>query len=577
MADSGPDSDAPPDLLQVRMVAEFAYCPRLFHLMHVDGLWADNAFTEDGKRVHRRVDRLDQVLPGAPIESVGAPDEAQPPADEGETPPEVRRSVMLGSQALGIVGRLDLVAVAGNEAVPVETKRGSPPGNPERSYEPARVQVMAQGLLLREHGYVSTRGILYYAGARRRVEIPFTPDLEARTLRLIEEARGAARRSELPKPLVDSPKCFGCSLNGICLPDETLALQEVPADGTAPEVRRLYPAREEARPFYVQEQGARVGKKDSLLVITKEGEVLAEARLRDVSQLVLCGNIGLSAQALHVLCEAEIPIVHLSMGHWFYGVTRGFGLRNAFDRAAQFRLASDPAVRLLLAKTFVAAKGMNQRTLLRRNAEPVPEAALDLMARTAKGVEEAESIPSLLGLEGTMARAYFGEFRSMLRPPSGELAFDFEGRNSRPPKDPVNALLSFGYAMLAKECAVALLAAGLDPHWGFFHEPRHGKPALALDLMEEFRPLVVDSAVITAINTGMLTPRNFTTTSRGCVLGPEGRKSFIRAYESRLGQLATHPIFQYRCSWRQMIALQARILARYLRGDSPRYTSVTTR
>ena len=566
------------DLLPVRMLAEFTYCPRLFHLMHVEGLWADNAYTEDGRRVHRRVDRFADVLPDT-ISEHGVRESGSAPVPEptGEEAPVISRSVSLGSAALGITGKLDLVATAGSEALPVETKRGKPPENESRCYEPERVQLMAQGLLLREHGYTCTRGVLYFAGARARVDVAFTEDLEARTLRLIEEARTAMRRSDLLRPLIDSPKCFGCSLNGICLPDETNALLMIPADPSAPGVRRLYPARTDARPLYVQEQGARVGHRHHVLVVSKGGEELGEAKLKDVSQLVLLGNVGVSAQAIHLLCEAGIPIVHLSMGHWFYGITHGFGLKNAFDRAAQFRLATDPVHRLALARAFVEAKGQNQRTLLRRNAQPEPEETLSAMARLLPKLGEAESIPTLLGLEGSLARAYFGSFSAMLRPPSGTLAFEMEGRSSRPPMDPINALLSFCYAMLAKECAVALMAAGLDPHWGFLHEPRHGKPAFALDLMEEFRPLVADSSVITAVNTGMVTTSNFTMTTKGCSLGPEGRKSLIRAYEARLDQLVTHPAFDYRCSWRQVIGLQARLLARHLRGDVPCYQGMTTR
>lgn len=138
-------------------------------------------------------------------------------------------------------------------------------------------------------------------------------------------------------------------------------------------------------------------------------------------------------------------------------------------------------------------------------------------------------------------------------------------------------MLSFGYALLAKECTIALLAEGLDPWWGLYHRPRHGRPALALDLMEEFRPLVVDSAVATAVNTGMLASSDFTRSKAACILTDSGRKAFIRAYEARLDQLVTHPLFDYRCSWRSIIRLQARLLDRWLRGDVPRYTGMVTR
>lgn len=565
-------------LLPVRMLNEYAYCPRLFHFMHVEGRWADNVFTRQGREVHRRVDRLDHVLPDPQAD--GPPSEDAPDDDGGDERPVVSRSVSLGSARLGLTGKLDLVSTAGDDAVPVETKRGRVPRNEQRSWEPERVQLMAQGLLLREHGYECDHGVLYYAGSRTRVDVPFSSELEARTLRLAEEARHAATSTVFPEPLDDSPKCNGCSLSGICLPDETLALRAVPAEpeSTGLEaVRRLYPSRDDALPLYVQEQGARVGKRGEVLVVSKGEEELGRARLKDVSHLVLCGNVGISAQTVHLLCEAEVPIVHLSRGHWFFGITHGITLRNAFDRAAQFRVASDGGRTLEFARAVVAAKGANQRRLLVRNAGARAEPMVTEMATLLRKVPHAADAGELLGLEGAVAAKYFSSFGSLLRPSDFDAEWEFGARNRRPPRDPVNALLSFGYALLSKECTVALLEEGLDPWWGLYHQPRHGRPALALDLMEEFRPLVVDSAVMTASNTGMVRSGDFTRSQASCVLSNRGRKAFIRAYEARLDQLVTHPLFQYRCSWRVMIRLQARLLSRWLRGDVPAYVGITTR
>ena len=559
------------DLLPVRMLNEYVYCPRLFHLMHVEGRWEDNVFTVEGRHAHRRGEEKDEVLPDPP--SPGKPEEVP----GGDPVPAIARSVSLGSERLGLVAKLDLVEASAGTAVPVETKRGRVPDNPERSWEPERVQLMTQGLLLREHGYRVDHGILYFAGSRTRVEVPFTAELEARTLAFVEEARLAARRTSLPPPLDNSPRCNGCSLSGICLPDETLALRQVPRDPVAPEVRRLYPPRDDAVPLYVQEQGASVGKSGESLIISSQGKELARAGLRDVSQLVLCGNVSVSAQTLHLLCEAGIPTVHLSMGHWFYGITSGITLRNAYNRAAQYEAAADPVRRLALSRAIVRAKGGNQRTMLRRNSDPRPERELGEMARWIESVERVETVDELLGTEGALAAAYFASFAKLLRSEHLETAWDFKSRNRRPPMDPVNALLSFGYALLSKECTVALLAEGLDPWWGLYHRPRHGRPALALDLMEEFRPLIVDSAVVSAINTGMVRHKDFTRSASGCMLNPAGRKAFIRAYEARLDQFVTHPVFDYRCSWRTLIRVQARFLSRWLRGDVPRYVGMTTR
>jgi len=578
-----PAEEEDQDNLPIRMLNEYAYCARLFHLMHVEGRWEDNEYTLEGKQAHRRVDRIDQLLPDpeAPPSTKGKKNGATTD-DEGDAPPDISRSVSLTAPSLGITGKLDLVSTAGDEALPVETKRGRVPNNSERSWEPERVQLMAQGLLLRDNGYRCTSGVLYFAASRTRVDIQFTDELEQRTRELIAEARRAASSNVLPPPLEDSPKCDGCSLSGICLPDETLAMRasrEAQADegDDAQRVRRLYPPREATLPFYVQEQGARIGKNGHKLVVSKEGEELASVRVKDMSQVVLMGGVGISTQTVHYLCDEGVPIVYVSRGHWFYGITHGTGLRNAYDRAAQFQAAADEQRSLEFAREVVLGKGANQRTILGRNISPRPIATLKEMSMLLRKVSTARTVEELLGLEGGIAARYFAQFSNLLKPRDFDATWDFSSRNRRPPKDPVNALLSFGYALLTKDCTVALLAEGLDPWWGLYHRPRHGRPALALDLMEEFRPLVADSAVLTAVNTGMVTRTSFQQTAAGCMLTARGRKDFIRAYEARLDQLVTHPLFDYRCSWRSVIRVQARLISRWLRGDVPSYQPVRTR
>lgn len=565
------------DPLPVRMLNEFVYCPRLFHFMHVEKLWADNHYTVEGKAVHRRVDNLDHVLPDPELEPPEGTSDTPASDEQGDEPPQISRSVSLSSPNLGITAKLDLVSTAGDEAVPVETKRGRVPDNPDRSYEPERVQLMAQGLLLREHGYTCTHGYLYYHGSRTRVLIPFTPELEQRTRSFIAQAHAAGTATELPPPLEDSPKCNGCSLNAICLPDETLALAAgTPVIGSE-QPRRLYPVRDEAVPLYVQEQGATVGKSHSSLIVRNRQGELGRYRILDVSQLVLCGNVQVTTQTIHLLCEAGIPIVYLSRGFWFYGITHGVNLRNAYDRAAQFAAAQDPARCLHFAKQVVLAKVANQRTLLRRNAIELPTRVGEEFAQAQRDVEQVTAMDQLLGCEGNAAAIYFRHFGRMLKPRDMSTEWDFANRNRRPPRDPINAMLSFAYAILVKELTVAILAEGLDPWWGLYHRPRHGRPALALDLMEEFRPLVADSAVLSAINTGMVSMRDFTVTKAGCVMQAEARKALLRAFEARMDQLATHPIFGYRCSWRSILRVQVRLFGRWLRGDIPDYVGMVTR
>lgn len=554
-------------LVTADMLAQHAYCPRRMHLMYVDGRWDDNLFTEQGRSAHARTDNEEAPLPAAA-------------EGEGDPEPVIARSVMLSDEALGLVAKPDIIEAEGTNATPVEIKRGRVPDIPLQSYEPERVQLMAQALLLRAHGFSCTEGFLYFAASRRRVRVEFTEEIEARTRFLLAEARASMQRADPPLPLFDSPKCNGCSLSGICLPDETnflAGLADANSITPTPDIRRLYPARDDALPLYVQEQGARIGKKGGALTVSKGQTVIGEFPLKDVSQLVLCGNVFVSAQCLHLLCEQGIPIVHLSMGHWFYGVTSGITLKNAYDRAAQFAAAADDGRCLAFARAFVAAKVQNQRTFLRRNTAGPLDAALEDMKNLAAKVDRCSNVEELMGIEGSIAAIYFSNWSSLLAEGAPREAFSPDARNRRPPRDPVNAMLSFGYALLAKEATVALLAEGLDPHWGFLHRPRHGKPALALDLMEEFRPLVVDSAVLTAINTGMVAPSDFVISRAGCAMKDVARKSFIKAYELRLDQMITHPVFDYRCSWRAVIRVQARLLAKVLRGQIAAYTGITTR
>jgi CRISPR-associated protein Cas1 len=230
---------------------------------------------------------------------------------------------------------------------------------------------------------------------------------------------------------------------------------------------------------------------------------------RRISQVNVFGNVQFSAAALQGLCWAEKPVAHFSYGGWFYGLTQGLGLKNVFLRKRRFALSEDSFFCLGVARELVAAKIRNQRTLLRRNHIEPPAIALAQLKRYAEAAMNTEELDELLGIEGNAARIYFANFTGLVKAEneSGDtpLTFEFTRRNRRPPVDPVNALLSFAYSMLAKDLTIVCHSVGLDPFIGFFHQPRFGRPALALDLMEEFRPLIADSVVIGAINTGMVT------------------------------------------------------------------------
>jgi len=188
-----------------------------------------------------------------------------------------------------------------------------------------------------------------------------------------------------------------------------------------------------------------------------------------------------------------------------------------------------------------------------------------------------QSFRATAGIEGAAARLYFRHFAGMLKVEQWPRSFDFAGRNRRPPADPINALLSFVYALLVKDVTVTALAVGLDPYMGFYHQPHFGRPAMALDLAEEFRPLVGDSVVLSVVNTGEIAPDDFVFRSGACALTATGRKKLMQAYERRLGSVVTHPTFGYSVSYRRTLEIQARLLARALTNELPAYVPFRTR
>lgn len=571
-----------PDYLPARMVNEFTYCPRLFFYEWVEGVFAHSADTLEGASRHERVD---------------AKTDALPEADEDE-PPVKARSVSLSSETHRLTATIDLIEASGMSATPVDYKKGRPAAGAEgpEAWPADRVQLGVQAIVLRENGYDCREAIAYYSATKQRVRIPIDEALVRETLAAVISAREVAARGLIPPPLVDSPKCPRCSLVGICLPDETryagqagpetdarqLRLFETPqmvrGDGRE-EVRRLVPARDDRRPLYVIGQGMSVGKSGEVLQVRdRDRKIVQEARLMDVSQVNLFGNVSVTAPAVQGLCENERTIAYYSRGGWFYGLTQGLALKNVFLRSEQFRKADDPLFSRAVARRIVAAKIRNQRTLLQRNHVEPPRLALRRMKALAQSAEMADGLESLLGLEGTAARLYFEHFGGMIKVEEEVWpAFAFDSRNRRPPKDPTNALLSLAYALLTKEFTIVCASVGFDPYWGFYHQPRFGRPALALDLMEMFRPLIADSAVLSAINTGMVTPSDFLRAGPAVALTGEGRKGLLRAYEQRIDGLVTHPLFDYRVSYRRVLEIQTRLLARFVMGEIDELPTFETR
>jgi CRISPR-associated protein Cas1 len=554
------------------MLNEFTYCPRLFYLEWVHGEFAENLDVLEGKIVHRRTERESGSLP-------------RPGAEELEMKEAgfSARAVLLSGEKCGVIAKIDLVDAKDGKVQPVDYKKGVPPDGGAGVWEPDRVQLIAQVAILREAGYECQSGILYYAGVKRRIEVQVTDKDLSMLENVISQARSVAGSDQPPPPLEDSPKCPRCSLVGICLPDETRALSEEETDGGPParftDVRRMYPARDDALPAYVQEQGATIHKNGEVLEVRKGGDVVDRVRLTELSQISVFGNVSLTPSAIHTSCERGIPICHFSYGGWFYGMTTGMSHKNVHLRMAQFSTAADPVRSMQISRRFVEGKIRNCRTLLRRNYRGDCSPSSNELKRLAELTARTSDPNELMGLEGAAARVYFAAFHGMLDPdcsPEG-VEFDFQSRNRRPPRDPINCLLSLLYAVLCKDVTVTLASIGFDPYLGFFHRPKYGRPSLALDIMEEFRPLIADSIVVTLVNNKMLTANDFIQRGPAWSLTGEGRRAVLGAYERRMDALISHPLFGYSLSYRRVLEVQGRLLSRHLMGEVPSYQPFCTR
>src|SRR3989442_3003852 len=329
----------------------------------------------------------------------------------------------------------------------------------------------------------------------------------------------------------------------------------------------------------------------------KDGATPSPARkervpLIKIDEVVVLGEVTLTASALHLLLEREIEITFLSHYGQFKGRLSPPFSKNAILRMAQYRAHQDMTKRCELARRFVIGKLMNQRTLLqryqRRQSDAEMKQAIEQMSMLLRQLAalpvDATHVPhklaggdnriagtpleAILGMEGAGSAAYFRCFGKLLSDPR---QWPFPGRVKRPPTDPVNALLSFGYALLTNKVASAVQLVGFDHYVGYLHSAVYGRPALALDLVEEFRPIIVDSVVLTILNNRMLTPADFVVELGAYRLKDEKRTIFFTKLEERLNEEIEHPIFGYKTSYRRCLELQARLLAKYLTGEIDEY------
>jgi CRISP-associated protein Cas1 len=594
--------------LPLRMIVEHAYCPRLFHYMHVEGVMVANEHVLRGRHDHARTDAPGTAAVRRAVTKHLPPEsEAPPVAPDVPVEWQEARAVDLGASDLGVIARLDAVLLDGERtAIPAERKSGRGPDAGAASvrwaagaWDSDAIHVAIQAMALERAGYAVPRAEIYYSASRTRVLVSLTVELRAEASRAIAAAREAQRApaGARPPPLDDSPKCHGCSLVEVCLPDESRLLRAgiaaddgldeaedpAPLPGERPgRGRRLVASAMETRTVTVSTAGVSVRKEGEALLLvpppdTRGGPPGKPTRVAmdSMDALVVMGSPNVSTAAIMACLERGIAVsFHQANGRLLGSVGSGLA-SNVALRAAQHAWAADPARALVLARAFVTGKIKNQRVLLRRHGV-LDDAVAAEWESLARGVEKAADGDALRGVEGRAARLYFEGYARLLRERGGE-AFTMDGRNRRPPRDPVNAMLSFGYALLARECAEVLRRVGFDPMRGFLHGMGWGRPALGLDLMEELRVLLVDSTVLRVVAEKRVVAGDFKRELQGVALAPGARRAFLQALDQRREEEITHPVFGYKVSYRRAIELQARVLARVLEGEAERYVALTTR
>ena len=540
--------------IPLSQINTYVFCPRRFYYESVEGHQVVNDHVEEGKIKHEHVHTA--------------------VTDRKKGDKTISRRQYLASDTLGISGYTDLVEEKDGIPYPVEFKKAG-----TGDWLNDQVQLCLQGLLLEEKTGISIpHGYIFYIGSKRRRKVPFDTELREKTRQYVSEARALLDSRKIPKPVHDN-RCNGCSVRPICLPDEVAYLHELDQ-----RPKRIKPALGIDNVLYVDEPGCAIKKTGERLLVVKENDVLRDIPLIHLGQVVISGNVNLTTPAMQTLLHEGIPVVFLSAYGRYHGALTPQVSRNSLLRAAQHKVANNPNACLELSKAFVHGKITNMRTMLQRRKWQAPDAdnpALESLLSNIKAMKAMEKrirgateLPELLGIEGNASAAYFSAFNFMLK---SEMGFDFQRRSRRPPADATNALLSFAYSLLTADLMSAIQTVGLDPYIGFFHQLKYGKPCLALDLMEEFRPIIADSVVITLINNRRIKPEDFTQVHDGWYLKEHRRKVFYAAYEARKNETITHPLFKYKLTFRRAMELQVRLLAKYLTGEIDQYTPLTVR
>nr|WP_265266982.1 type I-MYXAN CRISPR-associated endonuclease Cas1 [Spirulina subsalsa] len=438
--------------------------------------------------------------------------------------------------------------------------------NPQ-AWESDKLQILAYCCLLEAAlGVRIVEGRIRYHADNVLIHIPFDETGRQWVREMIQAARELKLSPYRPPVINNEHLCSRCSLAAVCLSEEARL-----AHNKEWHPVRLFPADDEREVLHILEPGTRVGRTGEQLKISRRNEKEEKVSIQQVSQVVLHSFSQISTQALHFLAAKDVGVHFVSGGGRYVGSLDG---RNGSvqRRIRQYRGLSEGDFCLELARKLVSCRGEGQRKFLMRGKRNKGtsgelERAIGQMKGVLKQVPKAQSLDSLLGIEGKVAALYFGALPELLGADvPAELRFS--GRNRRPPKDRFNALLSFGYALLIKDVMSAILTVGLEPALGFYHQPRTQAPPLALDLMEVFRVPLVDMTVVTSVNRQQWdVGGDFEVRGEQVWLSEEGRRKFIRLYEQRKGEMWKHPVTGYSLTYRRLLELEVRLLEKEWSGE----------
>ncbi len=518
-------------LTRVMALHALGYCERLFYLEEVEGIRVADKNVYDGRRYHEHLPEYVEMS-----------------------------SVTIESDVLGLYGKMDVVRLENGELVPFEYKKGRARLTDDGRAMPwpsDELQVGAYALLLEEYsGRDIHEARVYYASDHRTAIV--TVDEVLRNKISDAVVRAAELRQTLHRPDVteNDRLCAKCSLAPVCLPEEERLLDEPDrAIGIA------FPADRDTLDIHVTSPKATVRKSGKTLVIDERDGEKQVIPLHDVGTITLYGNAQMTTQTLHLCTSQGIQVHWMTGGGKYVGsvVNAAGGVQR---KLRQYAGLTDQDTCLRLAVAVAKAKIESQlkymMRLSRGKFREEIQSELDTMHECIKKSAKAESLDVLRGWEGLAGRAYFSCLSFLLKDNTRGLNFD--GRNRRPPKDPANAILSFLYSLLYRDCVKAIVIVGLDACIGFYHQPRSTSYPLALDLMELFRVSLCDTVLIGSVNRNQWEDSDFSRTGPQCWLSDSGRKKAIELYERRKQDVWKHPVIGYSLSYDRAMELEVRLL-----------------